>query len=182
VTLRGPPLYAATGKPDQALTQAAAAVGVEPKNVRALMALGVAAQQKGDVIKARQAYQTALSVEPRFAGPANNLALLLSAGGDDATALTFALRAQELAPADPHIMDTVGWILYKRGEYARAVKNLEESARLLPTSPSIQYHLGLAAQKAGNTSLARQALERALNSPTPFAEKEDARKVLLLLK
>ena len=175
-------LYAATGKPDQALTQAAAAVGVEPKNVRALMALGVAAQQKGDVIKARQAYQTALSVEPRFAGPANNLALLLSAGGDDATALTFALRAQELAPADPHIMDTVGWILYKRGEYARAVKNLEESARLLPTSPSIQYHLGLAAQKAGNTSLARQALERALNSPTPFAEKEDARKVLLLLK
>ena len=79
-------------------------------------------------------------------------------------------------------MDTVGWILYKRGEYLRAVKNLEESARLLPTSPSIQYHLGLAAQKAGNTPLARQALERALNSPTPFAEKEDARKVLLLLK
>jgi tetratricopeptide (TPR) repeat protein len=175
-------LYAATGKPDQALSQAEAAVSIEPKNVRALMALGVAAQQKGDGVKARQAYQTALSVEPRFAGPANNLALLLSAGGDDATALTFALRAQELAPSDPHIMDTVGWILYKRGEYARAVKSLEESARLLPSSPSIQYHLGMAAQKAGNTSLAREALERALNSPTPFAEKEDARKVLLLLK
>jgi len=79
-------------------------------------------------------------------------------------------------------MDTVGWILYQRGEYERAFKNLTESARLLPQSPSVQYHLGMAAQKAGNTSLAREALERAVNSPAPFAEKEDARKALVLLK
>jgi putative PEP-CTERM system TPR-repeat lipoprotein len=175
-------LYAATGRPDQALIQAEAARNIEPKNVRALMALGVAAQQKGDVAKARQAYETALTLEPRFAGPANNLALLLSDQGDVAGALAFAQRAQALAPQDPHILDTVGWILFKRGEYQRALNSLAESARLLPDSPSIQYHLGLAAQKAGNTALARVALERAVNSTAPFAEKEDARKALLLLK
>jgi Flp pilus assembly protein TadD len=175
-------LYSAVGRVDQALAQAEAATKIEPRNVRALMALGVAAQQKGDGAKARRTYEAALAAEPRFAGPANNLALLLAASGDAAGALTFALRAQELAPADPHIMDTVGWILYQRGEYERAVKNLAESARLLPQSPSVQYHLGMAAQKAGNPSLAREALERAVNSPAPFAEKEDARKALVLLK
>jgi hypothetical protein len=81
---------------------------------------------------ALQAYEAALVVEPRFAGPANNLALLLSTQGDDAGALNFALRAQALAPQDPHILDTVGWILFKRGEYQRALNTLTESARLLP--------------------------------------------------
>jgi Flp pilus assembly protein TadD len=79
-------------------------------------------------------------------------------------------------------LDTVGWILFKRGEYQRAINTLTESARLLPESPGIQYHLGLAAQKAGNTALARESLEKAVNSTTPFAEKQDARKALLLLK
>ena len=175
-------LYAAAGRADQALIQAEAATKIEPKNVRALMALGVAAQQKGDLAKARQAYEAALVVEPRFAGPANNLALLLSTQGDDAGALNFALRAQALAPQDPHILDTVGWILFKRGEYQRAINTLTESARLLPESPGIQYHLGLAAQQAGNKALARESLEKAVNSTTPFAEKEDARKALLRLK
>jgi Flp pilus assembly protein TadD len=79
-------------------------------------------------------------------------------------------------------MDTVGWIQFKSGDYARAMKNLSESARQLPGSPSVQYHLGIAAQKTGNTALAREALERALGSAVAFPEKEDARKALLQLK
>lgn len=47
------------------------------------MAAGVAAQQKGDAAKARQAYEAALVVDARFAAAANNLALLLLDEGDN---------------------------------------------------------------------------------------------------
>jgi tetratricopeptide (TPR) repeat protein len=175
-------LYYATERFDRALVQAESAASIEPRNPRALMALGVAAQHTGDVAKAREAYKTALTVDPRFAGAANNLALLLSDQGDDAGALTFAVRAQQAAPEDPHILDTLGWILYKRGEYERAMKTLAQSANAIPESPSVQYHLGMAAQKVGDTMLARSALGRAANSTTPFAEKDEARKALQLLR
>ena len=51
------------------------------------------------------------------------------------------------APADPHVLDTMGWILFKRGSIDKAVKLLKLSAAQLPESPSVQYHLGMAAQQ-----------------------------------
>jgi Flp pilus assembly protein TadD len=175
-------LYTSMGKFEQALSQAEAARTIEPNNLRALMAVGVAAQQKGDAARARQAYEAALAVNARFSAAANNLAILLLDRGETGGALTYALRAQESAPDDPHIADTLGWILYKRGEFDRATKILTESAAKLPQSPSAQYHLGVAAQKTGDTALARQALGRAVNSTTPFAERESARRALVGLK
>ena len=47
-------------------------------------------------------------------------------------------------PDDPHISDTLGWILYKRGVYQQATALLRESAAKRPESPEIQYHLGMA--------------------------------------
>ena len=74
--------------------------------------------------------------EPRFAPAANNLAWLYSEhGGDKEKALELAQRAKEAAPDDPHISDTLGWILYKRGVYQRAVGLLKESAAKLPDQP-----------------------------------------------
>jgi tetratricopeptide (TPR) repeat protein len=175
-------LYFGMERLDRALVQAESAASIDSRNLRALMALGVAAQQTGDVAKARHAYETALAVDPRFSGAANNLAMLLSDQGDDAAALKFALQAQQASPEDPHVLDTLGWILYKRGEYERAVKLLTQSASAIPESPSVQYHLGMAAQKAGDTMLARSALGRAVNSTTPFAEKNEARRALQLLR
>jgi len=43
-------------------------------------------------------------------------------------ALQLAQRAKEVAPDDPSISDTLGWILYKRGIYQRALGLLKESA------------------------------------------------------
>jgi Flp pilus assembly protein TadD len=47
--------------------------------------------------------------------------MLLLDRGDDAGALKYAVRAQEAAPDDPHVADTLGWILFKRGEFDRAL-------------------------------------------------------------
>jgi Flp pilus assembly protein TadD len=152
---------------------------VDPQSVRAEMLLGLIYASKGDIPKAQQAYEKILTLNPRFAPAANNLAWLYSErGGDKEKALELAQRAKEAAPDDPHVSDTLGWILYKRGVHQRAAALLRESATKLPDQPVIQYHLGLASLKVGDKDGARKALTAAVGSPANFAGKDEARKAL----
>jgi tetratricopeptide (TPR) repeat protein len=134
---------------------------------------------KGEFAKAQQGYERILSLDSRFAPAANNLAWLYSEhGGDKEKALELAQRAKQAAPEDPNISDTLGWILYHRGVYHRAVSLLKESAARLPDRPVIQYHLGMASLKSGDKDGARKALIAAVNSRGNFAGKEEARRAL----
>jgi tetratricopeptide (TPR) repeat protein len=143
------------------------------------MLLGLLYETKGNLPKAQEAYEKVLAVNSRFAPAANNLAWLYSEhGGDKEKALQLAQTAKEVAPEDPNVSDTLGWILYKRGVYQQAVGLLKESASKLPDAPVIQYHLGLASLKVGDKTAARKALTAAVNSPAEFAGKDEARKAL----
>jgi Flp pilus assembly protein TadD len=124
-----------------------------------------------------------LTLAPRFPVAANNLAWIYSEyGGDKERALELAQTAKEEAPDDPRISDTLGWILYKRGIYQRALALLKESAGKLPSNPQVQYHLGMAYQQLGERDNARKALQLAVNSTDAFAGKDEARQALLSLK
>ena len=90
--------------------------------------------------------------------------------------------AKEQAPDDPRVSDTLGWILYKRGVYQRALALLKESAAKLPDNPQVQYHLGMAYAQVGDHPNARKALTAAANSGAVFEGKEEARKALASLK
>jgi len=176
-------LYDATGRFDPAIAEADAARRLDGRNVRALMALGVGHQQRGDTALAREAYETALGLNPRYAGAANNLAYLLSEQpGQEDKAFAFASQARQSAPNDPHVADTFGWILYKRGDYARAITVLRSAASKLPDSPAVLYHLGMTAQKLGDNGTARAALTKAVAASTDFEGKEEARRTLAQLK
>ena len=58
-------------------------------------------------------------------------------------------RAVELRPRDGYIVDSLGWVLYRLGDYAGAVKKLERAVALRPEDPIINDHLGDALWKAG---------------------------------
>src|SRR5207247_4896672 len=127
--------------------------------------------------------QKVLAVHPRIVPAANNLAYLLFArGGDKEKALQVAQMAKEAAPDDPAISDTLGWILYNRGIYQRALALLRESAARLPENPEVQYHLGMASLKVGDKDTARKSLATAVAATTSFAGKEEAKKALAELK
>jgi tetratricopeptide (TPR) repeat protein len=172
-------LYAGQERWGQALAKLDEAVKRNPKNVTAHMLRGVIYERRGDTRNAQKAYETALEANPRFAPAANNLAYLYSEhGGDKERALQLAQRAKEAAPQEPRVSDTLGWILYKRGVYPRALTLLKESAAKLPDHAEIHYHLGMTYAKLGDKESARIALSKAVNSPTPFAGKDEARKIL----
>jgi Flp pilus assembly protein TadD len=176
-------LYAVDGKSDAALTHALEALKLDRNNTRAMMIVGTVYQQRGDASKARDAYQNLLKLSPRDAGAANNLAVLLSEQENDLDgALKYATLAQQIAPGDPHVADTLGWILYRRRSFDEAAKLLRGSAQRLPDSPSVNYHFGMVSQQLGDKVAARQALTKAVSSPANFTGKDEARKALAELK
>jgi predicted Zn-dependent protease len=56
-------------------------------------------------------------------------------------------HARELAPGDPAILDSWGWLLYKQGKPREAVQALAQAARFAPLEPDITAHL-VAARRA----------------------------------
>src|SRR5262249_8230772 len=169
-------LYAVSGNPDRGLARVNEALKAKPDNLGALMLSGAIYEQKGDVQKAQAAYEKALAINPRFAPAANNLAYLYTEQGASSTkdrALALAQMAKEVDPDDPHVSDTLGWILYKRGVYGQALSLLQEAASKLPDSPAIQYHLGMTAAKTGDRQLAKKVLAQAVDAQGSFPWKED---------
>jgi tetratricopeptide (TPR) repeat protein len=172
-------LYANSGRYDQALRNVNEALRRNPKQIAAQMLAGIIYERKGDIPNATKAYEQALVLNPRFTPAANNLAYIYSEhGGDKERALQLAQLAKETAPDEPHISDTLGWILYKRGVYERALSLLKESAAKLPDNAEIQYHLGMAYAKVGDKASAKQALSKAATSSVSFVGKDEAKKVL----
>lgn len=57
--------------------------------------------------------------------------------------LPLASRAADLAPGRGDVIDTLGWVHYRRGAYAEAAKVLARAAELVPKNAVIHYHLGL---------------------------------------
>ena len=67
-----------------------------------------------------------------------------------------------------YIVDSLGWIKYRRGRFDEAVTHLERAAELRPTDPVINDHLGDAYWHAGRRNEARFQLRRAqLFDPDP---------------
>jgi tetratricopeptide (TPR) repeat protein len=71
-------------------------------------------------------------------------------------------KAVSLRPNDGAIVDSLGWALYRMGEFQAAVKHLERAAELKPEDPTINDHLGDALWQVGRLSEARFQWQRAL--------------------
>jgi Flp pilus assembly protein TadD len=63
-----------------------------------------------------------------------------------------------------------------------AVTFLREATKRGPSSPSMQYRLGLAYLKAGDQKSARESLEQALKMNPQFPEAEDAKRAIATIK
>jgi tetratricopeptide (TPR) repeat protein len=89
-----------------------------------------------------------------------------------------AQKAHNLEPSNVRVADTLGWILYKRGDYQEALAFITESATKYPDNPVTQFHLGMINDMMGNLESARRAFEKAVHSNNQFAEKEEAQRRL----
>jgi len=128
-------------------------------------------------------YRAALQINPQFAPAANNLAYILAESNRDLNeALILAQTAKEKMPEDPNVMDTLGWVYYKKGLYDLAIGKFKDSLAKTPENAPVVFHLGMAYNKKGEGDKARAELERALQLDVNFTGAEEARKVLAEMK
>jgi tetratricopeptide (TPR) repeat protein len=77
---------------------------------------------------------------------------------DDAA--RYLTRARELTPGDPAVLDSWGWLLFRRRHTRDAVRVLDHAARLAPREPEILLHLASAWAADGAPRTAATVLAR----------------------
>jgi tetratricopeptide (TPR) repeat protein len=112
----------------------------------------------------------------------NDLSCLLCDRGtkkaDLDKALALAQNALEIRPDVPILLDTLGWIQYRKGDLDRALPNLIRAQAKLPDHPEINYHLGMAYLSAGKREEAKGHLKKAVAGKSDFPGREEAGKAL----
>ncbi|WP_028581042.1 tetratricopeptide repeat protein [Desulfogranum japonicum] len=173
-------IYRKQGKTDQALSEYQGLLQKNPDSVPVLMALGTLYEQTGKPEEAKETYKKLLSVSPNFAPAANNLAWMIaeSADPDLGEALRLAMIAKQEQPDSPNIIDTLGWVHYKRGSFSLARNEFNQAVAKDEDNPILRYHLALALNAEGKRVEAIQELKKSLESDKPFPFRKEAEQQL----
>lgn len=152
-----------------------------PDYAPALLRLGELELLSNRYENAIGAYEAIDALEPERADVLNNLAWLYLQTNNP-NALDFAQRARELAPNDPNIADTLGWIMVKTGSDPQAgVQVLESAVRASSGDASVRYHLAEAYVAVDRTDDGIETLRAALELGE-FPERADAEALLKRLE
>jgi predicted Zn-dependent protease len=96
-----------------------------------------------DFVAARQQYRALFELDPNDVAVLNNLAW--TAGQTkDPKAIEYAEKANELAPNQPAIMNTLGTLLVEKGDTARGIDLLRRASGLAPNVPLMRLTLAKA--------------------------------------
>ncbi len=175
--------YLMRNKLPEALTQLQALLTKKPDNAPALMASALVYEKMKEYAKARDTYDKLLSTQPDFIPALNNLAYLYAEHLNQLDkAYEIARKLRITQPSNASVADTLGWILYRRGDYQQAVTLLQESAGKLSDNAEVQFHLGMASYMMGQADVARSAFQKAASAPASFPGKEQIRGRLALLE
>jgi tetratricopeptide (TPR) repeat protein len=168
----------------------AGAVGAYQAGVRAtaepalVVELAALDERQGSIDDAIHEYELLYQRRPHLELVANNLAMLLVTYRKDRLSLD---RARDLTAPFANsevaaLLDTHGWVMFKRGETLQALTALEKASAEAPDSKVIRYHLGMAELQLGRREQARADLESALSGAVSFAGSEEARHTLASLQ
>ena len=138
-----------------------------PRLVPALVARAAVENSAGNRQVAADGYRAVLELDPDNLKALNDLAYLMSLTNPD-EALKYGLRALEIAPDNAAILDTVGWIYYKKGAYNTARSYLVHAVDKR-ANPHRQYHLALCYLKMGEERLGRELMAKAVEEDPNLA-------------
>jgi tetratricopeptide (TPR) repeat protein len=113
-----------------------------PEHPDLLYARALVAEQMGKVSVAIDDLKAAVAKRPEDANLLNALGYTLLEHTDQIQkAQEYLDKAIQLQPEDPAILDSYGWLWYKLGDHARALKYLQQAYARNP-DPEIAFHLG----------------------------------------
>ena len=122
-----------------------------------------------------------IALDPKNANALNYLGYTYADLGqnlDEAEQLI--IEALKYKANDGFITDSLGWVYYKKGEYAKALEYLKKAHELVPDDPTIMEHVGDAYLKLNDKANALKYYQKALSKKDQ--EKEDLQKKIRQLK
>ena len=162
------------GNPRAAIAAFSAALALQPDRADAHRGIGQAYEAVKQPDKAVEHYQRAIALNGADAVALNNLAWVLSETRKSPDeALVWAQKAAQIAPRSPEVLDTLGWIQYRRGAYAEAEKVLAQAVERAPGNASIHHHLGMTYYRLGKKTDALFTLRRASQLDPKLAQTEN---------
>jgi len=170
-------VYEAKGAYDEAIGVIREGLKSDGRNIDLIFRLGVLLDKKGDKEASIQQMQKILEIDPNHADSLNYIGYTYAEQGirlDEA--LTLIKRALGIRPDSGYIIDSLGWVYYKKGAYDKAVHYLEKAAALAADDPTINEHLGDAYFKKQDYEKALRSYEKAL-SLKPAQEKQLEEKI-----
>lgn len=153
----------AAGRPEEALTLLTQGIERWPRDSDLRFVRAMTMHSLGDEQGALWAMNEILDVDADHPGALNYIGFTWADAGERLEeAEAMIRRALKRSPEDPAIVDSLGWVLYKRGEHGEARRVLERAAALDPRSADIRFHLAHVLRTLGEQAAAEAALADAL--------------------
>jgi tetratricopeptide (TPR) repeat protein len=147
-----------------ALEQLNAALQARPESVPLLYTRSMLGEKTGDMALMESDLRTILVSDPDNSTALNALGYTLANKTDRFTeAEELIARALQLQPNEPAILDSMGWVKYRLGEYDQAVDYLRQAYAVFP-DPEVAAHLGEALWAMGDTDAALTVWNTALSA------------------
>ncbi len=163
-------VYRATD-PDKALEPLERWLGEHPNDARMRRIYAQVLVSQGQADAGASEYERLIEDNSNDAIALNNLAWQYAEEGRDG-AVELAQRAHDIQPNNGNISDTLGWILYRQGDSARALELLRDARRQSPNNPEIRFHLATVLAETGNENEANSELTELLRDNESFPSRE----------
>jgi tetratricopeptide (TPR) repeat protein len=141
-------------------------LAAESKDLRlnALLQMSLCHDQGGDSTAARADLETLYAEFPENPEIANSLGYFLAEKGVDlGRAARLVDQALQAEPGNGAYLDSMGWILYRRGEMEQSLDFMIQAVNVLPEDPVVLEHLGMVLKAQGKPVEALDVLRRALD-------------------
>lgn len=147
-------------------------------DIKAKQVLAALLMEQGEMQESAKIYEGILDEYPDDLSALNNLAVLYQRT-QNPKAAELAEKVYRIAPENPGIQDTYGWILVQEGKLEKALGVLKSAVNALPNLAEVKYHYAAALIKSGHREEGTELLKDVLNKDTEFYGREEAEKLLV---
>jgi tetratricopeptide (TPR) repeat protein len=137
---------------------------LEPDNTKLHFRLGVVYDKQSLKQSSIETMKHVIELDPQHHNALNYLGYTYTELGENLDEAEMLItRAIKIKPDDGYITDSLGWVHFKKGDYATALRFLQKAVTLVPDDPIILEHLGDAYMKMNTPDKALKYYRRSLS-------------------
>ncbi len=156
--------YKERGRLDDAVSLIQEGLEIDPANTDLMLELGIIYDKQGKTDKAIEQMKAVIAIDAEQPDALNYLGYTYADKGillDEAEAMI--RKALGKKPDNGYILDSLGWVYYKKGLFDQALAELLKSVKLIPDDPVILEHLGDIYLKMNQPGKALEYYQRSLS-------------------